>query len=77
MMLWLLIALAYAEDEQETKVVYKQHTEIDFEGLEIEGQMFKPHGAVIQERKGAAFNPLIQLRTNFQVEMSQSVADIK
>mgnify|MGYP006223507343 CR=1 FL=1 len=77
MMLWLLIALAYAEDEQETKVVYKQQTEIDFEGLEIEGQMFKPHGAVIQERKGAAFNPLIQLRTNFQVEMSQSVADIK
>ena len=77
MMLWLLIALAYAEDEQETKVVYKQQTEIDFEGLEIEGQMLKPHGAVIQERKGAAFNPLIQLRTNFQVEMSQSVADIK
>ena len=77
MMLWLLIALAYAEDEQETTVVYKQQTEIDFEGLEIEGQMFKPHGAVIQERKGAAFNPLIQLRTNFQVEMSQSVADIK
>ena len=77
MMLWLLIALAYAEDEQETKVIYKQQTEIDFEGLEIEGQMFKPHGAVIQERKGAAFNPLIQLRTNFQPEMSQSVSDIK
>lgn len=77
MMLWLLIALAFANDEKETKVVYKQKTEIDFEGLEIEGQLLKPHGAVIQERKGAAFNPLIQLRTNFQVEMSQSVSDIK
>ena len=77
MMLWLLIALAFANDEKETKVVYKQKTEIDFEGLEIEGQLLKPHGAVIQDRKGAAFNPLIQLRTNFQVEMSQSVSDIK
>ena len=77
MMLWLIIALAFADDEEKTKVVYKQKTEIDFEGLEIEGELFKPHGAVIQERKGAAFNPLIQLRTNFQVEMSQSVADIK
>ena len=77
MMLWLIIALAFANDEEKTKVVYKQKTEIDFEGLEIEGQLLKPHGAVIQERKGAAFNPLIQLRTNFQVEMSQSVSDIK
>ena len=77
MMLWLLISLAYANDEEETKVVYKQQTEIDFEGLEIEGQLLKPHGAIVQERKGAAFNPLIQLRTNFQVEMSQSVSEIK
>lgn len=77
MMLWLLIALAYANGEEETKTVYKQQTEIDFEGLEIEGQLHKPHGAVVHERKGAAFNPLIQLRMNFQVEMSQSVSEIK
>ena len=77
MMLWLLIALAYAEDEQDRKVIYKKETEIDFESLEIEGQLHKPHGAAILERTGAVFNPLIQLRIDFNTEMSQSVTNIK
>lgn len=77
-MLWLLIiSLAFGEDEPKPQVVYKQETEIDFEGLEIEGELLKPHGAIVQERKGAAFNPLIQLRTDFNQEMSQSVTAIK
>ena len=77
-MLWLLfISLALGQDEPSPQIFYKQETEIDFEGLEIEGELLKPHGAIVQERKGAAFNPLIQLRTNFQQEMSQSVSEIK
>jgi len=77
-MLWLLfISLALGQDEPEPQVVYKQKTEIDFEGLEIEGQLLKPHGAIVQERKGAAFNPLIQLRTDFNQEMKLSVSEIK
>lgn len=77
-MLWLLfISLALGQNEPEPQVVYKQKTEIDFEGLEIEGQLLKPHGAIVQERKGAAFNPLIQLRTDFSQEMKQSVSEIK
>ena len=77
-MLWLLfISLALGQDEPEPQVVYKQKTEIDFEGLEIEGQLLKPHGAIVQERKGAAFNPLIQLRTDFNQEMKLSVSKIK
>ena len=77
-MLWLLfISLALGQNEPEPQVVYKQKTEIDFEGLEIEGQLLKPHGAIVQERKGAAFNPLIQLRTDFKQEMKLSVSEIK
>ncbi len=70
--------LAYADDNDvEPKVVYKKETTIDFEGLDIEGQLVKPQGAIIQERKTAAFNPLIKLRTDFNIEMSSSVNDIK
>ena len=78
-MFWmLLISIALGDDkEEQPQVVYKQRTEIDFEGFEIEGELLKPHGAVIRDRKGAAFNPLIQLRTDFQPEMSQSVNEIK
>ena len=77
-MSWLLfISLALGQDDPKPQVVYKQKTEIDFEGLEIEGQLLRPHGAIIQERKGAAFNPLIQLRTDFSEEMKLSVSEIK
>ena len=78
-MFWMLfISLAIAEDKEvQPQVVYKKETEIDFEGVEVEGQMIKPHGSVITDRKVAAFNPLIQLRTDFQPEMRQSVNDVK
>ena len=77
-MLLLFIGLAIAQDvEKEPKVIYKQKTEIDFEGLEIEGQLLKPHGALVIERSGAAFNPLIQLRTDFNHEMRLSVEEMK
>ena len=78
-MFWMLfISLVMAEDKEvQPEVVYKQKTEIDFEGVEVEGQMIKPHGSVITDRKVAAFNPLIQLRTDFQPEMRQLVNDVK
>ena len=82
MMILLLIGLAHAGDDVErdadgNRVVYKQKTEIDFEDLEIEGTLQKPQSALILERKKAQFNPLIQLRANFNAEMEQSVDDIK
>ena len=78
-MIWLILSmLAFAEpQEEDRKVVYKQKTEIDFEGVELEGQLIKPQGAIITERKTAAFNPLIQLRTDFKQEMSLSVEEMK
>ena len=72
----LLIFLSYSF-AKEPKVVYKKETEIDFEGLEIEGELLKPSGAIISERKPAPFNPLIHLRTDFNIEMKQTVIDIK
>ncbi len=79
MMIWLILsALAFAEPgEEDRKVVYKKKTEIDFEGIELEGQLVKPQGSLILERKTAAFNPLIKLRTDFKQEMTLSVEEMK
>ena len=70
---------AYADDsqEEEPKVVYKQKTEIDFEGVEVQGQLVKPQGSLILDRRSANFNPLIKLRTDFDDEMDKSVDEIK
>ena len=75
----LLFAPAHAGDEEEESrdVVYKQRTEIDFEGVEIQGQLVKPQGALVLDRKRASFNPLIKLRTDFDDEMDKSVDEIK
>ena len=72
--LLLIATLSHAE---ELEIIYKQKTEIDFEGVDVEGQLVKPEGQLITEREVAQFNPLIKLRYNFNEEMSQSVNDIK
>lgn len=77
LVLFLLSGIAYANDEEEPRVVYKQKTEIDFEGVEVEGELVKPQGSLLLERKHAKFNPMIKLRTDFDDLMEDSVEEIK
>ena len=77
MILILMTSLLYAQDNNDREVVYKKKTEIDFEGLDVEGQLVKPQGALLLDRKRAAFNPLIKIRTDFNPEMSNSVDQVK
>ena len=76
MILFFITSLSLAQ-QTEPNVTYKKETSIDFEGLEIEGQLIKPSGATIRERKPAPFNPLISLRTDFSHEMRASINEIK
>jgi len=69
--------MAFAQDTKESNVAYETTTEIDFEGLEVEGQFLKPHGSIITERPKATFNQLIQIRTDFNKDMKESVKVIK
>jgi len=72
-----LPSLAFGQDDEERTVKYKERTEIDFEGLDVSGELVKPQGALLLDRKRASFNPLIRLRTDFNQEMAESVDEIK
>ena len=72
----LFLNLAFAQ-EQDRSVVYKKKTEIDFEGVDVSGELVKPQGALLLDRKRASFNPLIKLRADFNPEMSASISEIK
>jgi len=72
-----LILLASLSHADEIEVVYKQKTEIDFEAVDVEGQLVKPEGHLITEREVALFNPMIKLRMDFDQEISNSVNEIK
>jgi len=74
MFIILITSLAFAQDRASE---YKKRTEIDFEALELTGEMIKPQGSVIIERKKAEFNPLIKIRTDFNQEIKDSVRDIR
>ena len=74
MFLYFLVSFAFAQDRA---TQYEKRTEIDFEALDITGEMVKPQGSVIIERKKAEFNPLIRIRTDFNPEMRDSVREIK
>ena len=77
-MLLLILNLSITQAQETDKNVrYSKRTEIDFEGLDITGEMIKPTGALVQSRQSAKFNPRIQIRTDFNPEMSQSVNNIK
>ncbi len=76
----MLSGTAFAQDETTDdgrKVIYKERTEVDFEGVEVAGELVKPQGALLLDRKRASFNPLIKLRTDFNDEMSESVDEVK
>ena len=76
MIFYLLMSFALGQ-ETDRAVEYKKKTEIDFEELDVTGQLVKPQGALLLDRKRASFNPLIRLRSDFNVEISNSVTEIK
>ncbi|MEQ1502399.1 MAG: hypothetical protein ABMB14_09215 [Myxococcota bacterium] len=59
------------------QIKYKERTEIDFEGVDVTGELVKPQGTLLLDRRKANFNPLIKLRENWNDEMKQSVDEIK
>jgi hypothetical protein len=67
-------AVAFAQDEN---VRYQDRTEIDFEEVDVSGELVKPQGQLLLERRRASFNPLITLRENFNEEMRTSLDEVK
>ncbi len=70
---------ALAQDAAEVeadKTVYSKKTVIDFSDVNIEGELTKPEGSYIKNRKKTRFRNLIELRGNFRPELSRSVSKL-
>ena len=59
------------------RFIYKQRTEIDFDGVDIQGTLVKPQGTLLLDRRAASFNPLIKLRENWNLEIKESIRTMK
>ena len=68
--------IAMAQDDSR-RIVYKKKTEIDFEDVDVEGDLKKPHGAYLLDRRRGNFNPLIKIRTDFNDQILRSVDEVR
>jgi len=71
-----LSASAFAQDnviQEDDKVVYNKKTVIDFSDVNIEGELTKPEGSYIKQKKKTRFRNLIDMRGNFVPELSRSM----
>ena len=72
-----ILILTFFAHADEPVIVYKEKTEIDFEAVDIEGQLKKPQGSLIAERKNIIFNPLIKVREEWNQEMINSLDQVQ
>jgi hypothetical protein len=69
-------ALAQDAQVEADKTVYSKKTVIDFSDVQIDGELTKPEGSYIKNRKKTRFRNLIELRGNFRPELSRSVSKL-
>ena len=58
------------------RVEYQKKTVIDFSDVNIDGELTKPEGSYIKNRKRTSFRNLIELRGNFRPELRRSVSKL-
>ncbi|MEL6342745.1 MAG: hypothetical protein AAFV53_06405 [Myxococcota bacterium] len=79
-LLTLSTAALAQQDDDKAPIEYREVTELsedDFTGLNVDGELVKPRGAVFFDVKREGFHPMITLRTDFNAEMSDSVNDVR
>ena len=80
MLALLISAFAFAQATDSPTApdtVYAKETIVDFVGSHVEGTVEKPQLVLINEWKPHHEGSLIRLRTSFQIEMIQSVEEVK
>jgi hypothetical protein len=62
--------------QEPDKTVYKKKTVIDFNDVTLEGELTKPEGSYVINRKKTKFGSLIKLRGDFLPELQRSVDNL-
>ena len=63
-------------DGKRVRVVYKKKEEINFDDVLIQGELKKPQGAYLLNRKKSDFSDMITERSNFRRELEESLDEI-
>lgn len=71
-------ALAQTERviQQEDRVVVRKKTVIDFTDVTVDGELTRPEGSYVLNKKKTRFDSLIKIRQDFVPELQKSVDDL-
>jgi hypothetical protein len=69
-------AFAQEEVREADKVEYKKKTIIDFSDVTIQGELTKPEGSYLLNRKKTNFTSLLKIRGNFLPELFNSLDNL-
>ena len=69
---------AFGQDAvvERDKTEYKKKTIIDFSDVTIQGELTKPEGSYLLNRKKTKFNSLLKIRGNFLPELVHSIDNL-
>lgn len=65
--------LAQEATQEADRVSYKKRTVVDFSDVTIEGELTKPEGSYLVNRKKTRFRNLIEVRAHFRTELNRTV----
>lgn len=71
--------IAHAQEDvirQEDKTTFKKKTVIDFSDVTIQGELTKPEGSYLLNRKKTKFKTLLKIRANFLPELFNSTDNL-
>jgi hypothetical protein len=75
-----LSAGAFAQEDKTVqeadKTVFKKKTIIDFSDVTIQGELTKPEGSYVLNRKKTSFKSLLKIRANFLPELVNSTDNL-
>ena len=76
--LWAAPALAQTVKtvQEADRVVVRKKTVVDFTDVTVDGELTRPEGSYVLNKKRTRFNTLIKVRDNFVPELQKSVDNL-
>lgn len=62
--------------QQEDRVVVRKKTVIDFTDVTVDGELTRPEGSYVLNKKKTRFDSLIKIRQDFVPELQKSVDEL-
>ena len=73
----LIVTLIMSSTAFAKKVQFRKTQDVDFDAVDVDGNVRSPDGAYLVQKRGIDFVPLYKVRKNFDDSIKESVNHVK